>query len=307
MSLFETFFFVERSFTMTPLRQRMREDMAIRNFAKNTQSSYLTQVCAFSKHFGKSPDELGPEEIHAWQVHLLEVKKLTPQSIGCAAAALRFLYKVTLKREWDVDEIPLPKKPFKLPVILSREEVAYFLECVGNLKHRTILMTAYAGGLRISEITRLKISDIDSLRMVLRVDQGKGQKDRYVMLSPQLFEILRHWWRVARPDHGLFPGNIPGRPISKAAVEQARQKAHRMCGVRKPITPHSLRHAFATHLLEAGTDVRTIQLLLGHRSSATTSQYLKVAISMVCATTSPFDLLPYPPDPLPPFQPPVNF
>ncbi|MBC8007271.1 MAG: tyrosine-type recombinase/integrase [Prolixibacteraceae bacterium] len=292
---------------MTPLRQRMLEDMGIRNFAKNTQSSYLTQVCAFAKHFGKSPDQLGPEEIRAWQLHLLEVKKLTPKSIGLAAAALRFLYKVTLKLEWAVEEIPLPKQPLKLPVILSREEVTHFFECIGSLKHRTILMAAYAGGLRISEVTRLKVNDIDSQRMVLRVDQGKGQKDRFVMLSPQILEILRHWWRVARPEHWLFPGAIPSQPISRGAVNRACQKAHRMCGIHKPITPHSLRHAFATHLLESGTDVRTIQLLLGHRSLATTSHYLKVATSTVCATTSPFDLLPRPPEPLPPTQPPVHF
>lgn len=292
---------------MTPLRQRMLEDMGIRNFAKTTQSSYLTQVCAFAKHFGKSPDQLGPEEIRAWQLYLLEVKKLTRKSIGIAAAALRFLYKVTLKCEWAVEEIPLPKQPLKLPVILSREEVTHFFECIGNLKHRMILMTAYAGGLRVTEVTRLKISDIDSQRMVLRVDQGKGQKDRFVMLSPQLLEILRHWWRVARPKSWLFPGNIPGQPITRGAVEKACQKAHRMCGIHKPITPHSLRHAFATHLLESGTDVRTIQLLLGHRSLATTSHYLKVSTSTVCAATSPFDLLPRPPEPLPPPRPPVHF
>lgn len=292
---------------MTPLRQRMLEDMGIRNFTKNTQSSYLTQVGAFAKHFDKSPELLGLEEIRAWQVHLLEVKKLTPQSIGCAAAALRFLYKVTLKREWPVEEIPLPKRPHKLPVILSREEVAHFFDCIGNLKYRMILMTTYAGGLRISEAIHLKISDIDSQRMVLRVGQGKGQKDRYVMLSPQLLEELRHWWRVARPEHWLFPGKIPGQPISKDAVEQACQKAHRLSGIRKPITPHCLRHAFATHLLESGTDVRKIQLLLGHRSLATTSQYLKVATSTVCATTSPFDLLPHLPEPLSPPRPPVHF
>lgn len=292
---------------MTPLRQRMLEDMGIRNFTKNTQSSYLTQVGAFAKHFNKSPELLGLEEIRAWQVHLLEVKKLTPQSIGIATAALRFLYKVTLKRAWPVEEIPLPKRPHKLPVILSREEVAHFFDSIGNLKYRTMLMTAYAGGLRISEVIHLKIDDIDSRRMVLRVDQGKGRKDRYVMLSPQLLEELRHWWRVARPEHWLFPGKIPGQPISKDAVEQACQKAHRLCGIRKPITPHSLRHAFATHLLESGTDVRKIQLLLGHRSLATTSQYLKVATSTVCATTSPFDLLPHLPEPLPPPQPPVHF
>jgi integrase/recombinase XerD len=293
---------------MTPLRQRMLDDMGIRNFSKNTQSSYLLQISAFARHFGKSPEELGPEEIRTWQVHLLNDKKLNPKSVGCAAAALRFLYKVTLKREWPVEEIPLPKKPFKLPVILSREEVAHFLDCIGNLKHRTILMTAYAGGLRISEVTHLKVGDIDSKRMTLRVDQGKGNKDRYVMLSPQLLEVLRHWWRVARPDAWLFPGNIPGEPISTSSVQAACQKALRMSGIRKPLTPHSLRHAFASHLLEAGTDVRRIQLLLGHRSLQTTSQYLKVATSTVCATESPFDLLPHLPEPLlPPPPPPAHF
>ena len=291
---------------MTSLRQRMLEDMGIRNLALNTQSAYLQQVRAFAKHFGKAPDLLGPEEIRAWQVHLLKDKKLTPKSIGIAAAALRFLYKVTLKRDWAVEEIPLPKMPLKLPVILSREEVIKFLECVGSLKHRTILMAAYAGGLRISEATRLKVSDIDSQRMVLRVDQGKGRKDRYVMLSPRLLEILRTWWKATHPAVWLFPGAMPDQPITRGAVEQACQKAHRMCGIHKPITPHSLRHAFATHLLESGTDVRTIQLLLGHRSLATTSHYLKVATSTVCATTSPFDLLPHPPQPTPP-SPPAHF
>jgi integrase/recombinase XerD len=285
-------FFVERKFIMTSLRQRMLEDMGIRDFAKNTQVSYPIQINSFAKYFGKSPEMLGPEEIRTWQVHLLKVKKLAPQSIACATAALRFLYSITLKRRWAMEAIPLPKIPFTLPIILSREEVSRFLESISNLKHRTILMTVYAGGLRISEAIHLKVSDIDSQRMVLRIDQGKEQKDRYVMLSPQLLEELRHWWRVARPEHWLFPGNIAGQPISKEAVEIACQKAHRLCGIRKPITPHSLRHAFATHLLESGTDVRKIQLLLGHRSLETTSRYLKVATNTLCTTVSPFDLLP---------------
>jgi integrase/recombinase XerD len=292
---------------MTPLRQRMLEDMGIRNFASNTQSSYVLQVRAFSRYFGQPPENLGPEEIRTWQVHLLKDKKLTPKSIGIAAAALRFLYKVTLKRDWAVEEIPLPKQPLKLPVILSREEILHFFECIGSVKHRTILMVAYAGGLRVTEATRLKVSDIDSQRMVLRVDQGKGQKDRDVMLSPRLLEMLREWWKVARPETWLFQGAIPGRPITRGAVEQACQKAHRMSGIRKPITPHSLRHAFATHLLESGTDVRTIQLLLGHRSLGTTSRYLKIATSTLCATTSPFDLLPHPPQPSPPSPPAAHF
>ena len=277
---------------MTPLRQRMLEDMGIRNFAENTQLSYLQQVSLYARYFDRSPDELGPEQVRAYQVHLTKTRKLSPSSIGTATAALRFLYKVTLKQNWAPDDIPMPKKPFKLPVILSPEEVMHFLDSVASLKHRTIMTTAYAAGLRVSEAAHLRVTDIDSKRMVLRVDQGKGRRDRDVMLSPRLLEELRSYWKVARPKTWLFPGDIPGRPITRNAVELACRKAHRAAGVRKPITPHSLRHAFATHLLEAGTDLRKIQLLLGHRSLATTSRYLKVATSTVCATTSPFDLLP---------------
>jgi site-specific recombinase XerD len=292
---------------MTPLRQRMLEDMEIRNLSHNTQLSYLQQISSFAKYFQRSPETLGPEEIRAYQVHLTNERKLAPGSLCIIASALRFLYKVTLKRTWVDTEIPLPKKPFKLPVVLSREEVAHFFESIASSKHRTILMTAYAAGLRISEVTRLKITDIDSQRMMLRVEQGKGQKDRYVMLSPQLLEILRAYWQATRPKHWLFPGDILGRPISKDAVEQACQKAHRVSGIKKPITPHSLRHGFATHLLEAGTDVRKIQLLMGHRSLATTARYLKVATTTVCATTSPFDLLPRPEPTPPPPTPPAYF
>jgi len=258
---------------MTPLRQRMTEDMEIRNLAHNTQLSYLQQVSSLAKYFQRSPETLGPEEIRAYQVHATTERKLAPGSLCIIASALRFLYKVTLKREWVDAEIPLPKKPFQLPVILSREEVAHFLESIASSKHRTILVTAYAAGLRISEVTRLKITDIDSQRMMIRIAQGKGQKDRYVMLSLQLLEILRAYWKATRSKEWLFPGDIPGRPITTDAVEQACQKARRVSGIKKPITPHSLRHAFATHLLESGTDVRKIQLLMGHRSLATTARY----------------------------------
>ena len=210
-------------------------------------------------------------------------------------AALRFLYKVSLKKDWPFEDvIPAPRKPQTLPVVLSPEEVAQFLGCVGSTKHRAILSVCYAAGLRISEAVGLVPTDIDSQRMVIRVNQGKGQKDRYVMLSPKLLEILRTWWRVEKPRHWLFPSDIPGQHISRDAVGQACQKAHRLSGIRKPVTPHSLRHAFAVHLLESGTDVRTIQLLLGHRSLATTAQYLRIAASKVCATSSPLDLLPTP-------------
>ena len=226
---------------MTPLRQRMLEDMSIRNFAENTQQSYLQQVSSFARYFHCSPDALGPEKVREYQVHLVEDCKLAPSSIGIAVSALRFLYKVTLKQPWVPDEIPMPKKPFKLPVILSPEEVMRFLESVHSMKHRAILMAAYAAGLRVSEATHLKVTDIDSQRMMLRVDQGKGQRDRYVMLSPRLLEELRSYWRAGRPKTWLFPGDIPGSPISRHAVGLACQKARRCCGIQTPRSGGSSR------------------------------------------------------------------
>ncbi len=278
---------------MTPLRQRMTEDMQVRNFSPHTQATYLHQVARFACHFRQSPEALGPEEIRAYQLSLTTEKRLAPSSILTAVAALRFLYRVTLKRAWPVAAlIPAPKKPRTLPIVLSRTEVQRFLATVPSLKHRTILSVCYAAGLRISEAVRLQPADIDSQRMVLRVTQGKGQKDRNVMLSPRLLALLRTWWRVATPRTWLFPGTRAGRPITPDAVEEACLQAQRRCGIPKPITPHALRHAFAVHLLEGGTDVRTIQLLLGHRSLTTTARYLRIATSTVCATRSPFDLLP---------------
>jgi site-specific recombinase XerD len=290
---------------MTVLRQRMTEDMQVRNLSTHTQASYLQQVSLFARYFRTSPDALTPEHIRTYQIYLTNEKKLATSSIHTAVAALRFLYRVTLKKEWTFGEdIPLPKKPQKLPVVLSPEEVVHFLGCVDCGKHRVILTTCYAAGLRISEVVRLKAAAIDSARMVIRVAHGKGSKDRYVMLSPRLLEILRNYWKAARPKEWLFPGIAKGRPISKEAVEAACQKAHRLSGLSKPVTPHSLRHAFAVHLLESGTNLRTIQLLLGHRSLATTARYLRIATSKVCATSSPLDLLPRPvpaePEPVPP-------
>ena len=290
---------------MTPLRQRMTEDMQIRNLSPHTQRSYLQQVSGFAQFFDQSPEQLGPEQIRAYQVYLTNEKKLAPQSIIIAVAALRFLYNVSLQKDWDLAHLlPTPKKPQTLPIVLSPEEVLQFLGCVRSTRNRAVLTTCYAAGLRISEALHLQPVDIDSRRMVLRVEQGKGRKDRYVMLSPQLLETLRQYWRAVRPNGWLFEGNIPGRPLDKSAVEQACHKARRLAGIRKPITPHSMRHAFAVHLLEAGTDVRTIQLLLGHRSLATTAHYLRIATSKVCSHSSPLDLLPRPlpivPEPAPP-------
>ena len=235
---------------MTSLRQRMTEDMQVRNLALNTQTSYVQQVSLFARHFNRPPEQLGPEDIRAYQVYLTNEKKLAPGSVLIAVAALRFLYKVSLKKDWSFEDvIPAPKKPQKLPVVLSPEEVLQFLGCFASIKHRAILTTCYAAGLRISEAVCLKPTDIDSQRMVIRVDQGKGQKDRYVMLSPKLLQILRSWWRVDKSQHWLFPGDIPGRHISKDAVELACQKTRRLSGIRKPITPHSMRHYAASRTM----------------------------------------------------------
>lgn len=293
---------------MTVLRQRMTEDMQVRNLSPHTQASYLQQVSLFARHFRMSPDALTPEHIRTYQIYLTNEKKLAPNSIHTAVAALRFLYRVTLKKDWTFGEdIPLPKKPQKLPVVLSPEEVVHFLNCVDCRKHRVILTACYAAGLRISEAVRLKAAAIDSARAVVRVEQGKGRKDRYVMLSPMLLEILRSYWRAVRPKEWLFPGIHDDRPITKDAVEAACQKAHRLAGLSKPVTPHSLRHAFAVHLLESGTDLRTIQLLLGHRGLATTAKYLRIATNKVCATSSPLDLLPHPAPAKSPPTPPKHF
>jgi site-specific recombinase XerD len=275
---------------MTILRQRMIEDMQVRNLSPSTRDTYLLQVSLFARHFCKSPALLGPEELRSYQVFLTNDKKLAPSSIQIAVAALRFLYKITLKQQWSFEEVlPAPKMPDMLPRILSRDEVRHFLGCVESLKHRAILTSCYAAGLRISEAVHLKTSDIDSQRMVIRVAQGKGHKDRYVMLSPKLLDTLRDYWRIERPKQWLFPGYLD-QPITRHAVGVACRQAQRRSGLAKPVTPHSLRHAFAVHLLEAGTDVRTIQLLLGHRGLATTAKYLRIAASKVCAATSPLDL-----------------
>ena len=289
---------------MTILRRRMTEDMRIRNLSSHTQASYLQQVTQFARYFGKSPDKLGAEDIRTYQLYLTKERELATSSIHIAIAALRFFYRTTLKRDWTFEEVlPLPKKPQKLPVVLSPQEVEHFLDCVKRLKARVILTACYAAGLRISEAVRLRPTCIDSKRMVIRVVQGKGQKDRYVMLSVRLLEILRTYYKSERPKDWLFPGHYPGQPISTGAIEDACQKGRRISGISKPVTPHSLRHAFAVHMLEAGTDLRTIQLLLGHRSLATTARYLRIATNKVCANSSPLDLLPRPisePKPTPP-------
>jgi site-specific recombinase XerD len=272
----------------------MLDDMSIRNFSPNTQRIYLSYVSSFAMHFGRSPEQLAPEHAREFLVHLAQGRHLTAGTLLVATAALRFLFKVTLRRAWTVDDLPVAKKPLRLPVVLSRDEVAQFLGSVINLKHRTIFTTIYAAGLRVSEAVHLKVHDVDSQRMMLRVEQGKGFKDRFVMLAPRLLEALRLYWHAQHPRDGwLFPGKAPGLPLCASSVQAACQRAHQRSGIAKPITPHSLRHAFATHLLEEGTDLRTIQLLLGHRSLATTACYLKVSTGTVCAAVSPLERLPH--------------
>ena len=282
---------------MTPLRRRMTEDMQIRNLAHCTQQSYLDQVTRFANHFRRSPDRLGPEHIRDYQLFLTAEKQLAPGSIGVAVSALRFLYGVTLGKDWDIAEVlPAPKQPSTLPVVPSPDEAVRFLDAVTPIANRAVLTACYAAGLRVSEAVRLHPRDIDSQRMVIRVEQGKGAKDRYTMLSERLLAVLRDYWRRTRPaGEWLFPGLLPGSHLTRHTVARACRKARERAAIDKPLTPHSLRHGFAIHLLENGVDVRTIQMLLGHRSLATTARYLPVARSQVCSATSPFDLLPRPP------------
>jgi integrase/recombinase XerD len=277
---------------MSPLRRRMIEDLQIRNLTGNTQRVYIEQVARFARYFGKSPEHLGPAEIRAYMLHLANERRLAASSINVTVSALRFFYTITLKRPWAVkDDIPAGKQAKKLPVVMSQDEVARFLAAVDNLKHRVILTVCNATGLRISEAVRLTPDAIDSRRMVIRVVQGKGRKDRYVMLPPRLLELLRDYWKRARPGIWLFPGDRPDRPISPLTINHTCREVRARCGINKPVAPHALRHAFAVHLLEAGTDLRTIQLLLGHRNLSTTARYLLIATSKVCATTSPLESL----------------
>lgn len=276
---------------MTPLRLRMLEDMRIRNLSACTQKSYVSQVARFAAYFGQSPEHLGPEHIREYQRHLVDDLNLKPQSLVVAVAAIRFVFNITLGRALDIREIPLPRQPKRLPIVLSTDEVARLLAAAVSLKHRTWLTTTYATGVRPSELTNLRVGDIDSDRMVVRIDQGKGRKDRYVMLSPILLDLLRTYYRAVRPTHWLFPGREPSRPITTRTAEIACDRARVRAQIAKPITLRSLRHTFATHLLEAGADVRTIQLLLGHRSLSTTARYTHVSRTSVCATPSPLDRL----------------
>jgi integrase/recombinase XerD len=276
---------------MTPLRRRMIDDMTLRNFTPQTIKAYVRCVARFAQHFHTSPDHLGSEQVRVYLLHLVQQRRVSRSYYKLTRCALRFFYRVTLGRDDVPESIPPAKRPRTLPVVLSPDEVARFFAAIRNVKHRALLMTAYAAGLRVSEVTQLRVDDIDSSRMVIRVRQGKGQKDRYVMLSPRLLEILRAYWRAVRPRDILFPGAIPGRPITTGCVRKSCHRARHAAGLGKHITVHTLRHSFATHLLEAGTDLRTIQVLLGHHSFSSTARYVHVATASLPSVKSPFDRL----------------
>jgi len=276
---------------MTQLRQRMLEELQRRNYSSRTIRLYLQHVAKFAQHFHRSPDQLGAEDIRQYQLFLIQEKKLAWSSYNQIVCALRFFYAKVLKRAFLLQDIPFPRTVQKLPLILSQEEVARILTAPPHLKSRALLMTIYAAGLRRSEVASLRVRDIDSARMTITVHQGKGQKDRVVMLSPVLLQMLRRYWRHHKPKEWLFPGENLGQPISGNDVFAVFHNAVRRAGIAKKVCPHSLRHSFATHLLESGTDLRTIQILLGHRSLKTTSRYLHVSQQQVRATISPLDNL----------------
>ena len=281
---------------MTHLRKMMLEELERRNYAQTTIYSYLRAVSEFSLHFHRPPNQLGPEHIRQYQAHLFGQRKLAPSTVTQRLAALRFFYIKTLRKPWSIAETPYPKKVQRLPIILSAEEVAQLIDSALAPFHRILLMTLYAAGVRRAELARLKITDIDSRRMIIHIQGGKGRKDRDVMLSPKLLEALRAYWRGLRhkPTHWLFPGgrwHTANHPITPKAVWYACQKAAQRAGIGKKVHPHTLRHCFATHLLENGADLRTIQVLLGHRDLEETTIYLHLSQRHLNATASPLDSL----------------
>ena len=274
----------------SPLRRRMIEDMTVRNLSPATQRSYIHAVAKFSRYFGRSPDRLDLEDVRAYQVYLV-AQGISWPSLNQTVCALRFFYGVTLGRSEIPERIAYAREPRKLPVILGADEVVRFLEAVPSLKTRTALTTAYGAGLRASEAVSLKMADIDSSRMLIQVRHGKGAKDRTVMLSPQLLGILRTYWRLARPKEWLFPGRDETKPIDVQVLHAACRSATKAAGLAKRVTVHTLRHSFATHLLESAVDIRIIQVLLGHNSLSTTARYTQVATTTIARTQSPLDRL----------------
>lgn len=278
---------------MTPLRKRMLEDMRLRNFSKETQRSYIHYIADFAMYFRTSPAHLGPEAVRDYQLYLIEERKMSADSVNCFTAAAKFLFLTTLELPWSESHFVRLRVPNKLPVALSPGEVERFFHHAGVLKHRAVLMLCYGAGLRISEAVSLKPADIDSARMLIRIEDGKGAKDRYVPLSPRLLEVLRAYWRGQRPrGPWLFPSAKPHRHISPSTIQQVCREASLRAGIQKHVTAHMLRHSFATHLLENGTDIRIIQVLLGHTRIDTTARYTRVTPETIAAVTSPLDAPP---------------
>ena len=281
---------------ISPLRQRMIEDMCLRKLSEKTQSGYIRWVKHFAAFLGRSPDTATAEDLRCYQLHLSE-SGVSRISLNAAITALRFLFEVTLGRGELMAKMSHVRVPRKLPVVLSPEEVERLLDAAPGLKYKAALSVAYGAGLRVSEVVALKVEDIDSRRMVIRVDQGKGRKDRYVMLSATLLRVLRAWWREAKargkmlPHGWLFPGQDPLTPLSARQLNRACHAAAEAAGITKRVSPHSLRHAFATHLLEHKEDIRVIQVLLGHKKLETTALYAQVATRTLSAVTSPLDRL----------------
>jgi site-specific recombinase XerD len=278
---------------MTGLRKMMLEELQRRNYSEITTRKYLQYVTAFARHFGKSPDQLGPNELRSYQAYLLQERKVTPGTAVNCVAALRFLFIKTLKRHQFREFLPYPKDRRRLPTVLSPEEVSRLINAAGTLFRRTLLMTLYGTGMRRSELAHLKVGDIDSQRMIIRVVAGKGGKDRDLPLSPTLLETLREYWRWRKPKLYMFPTRTRGlpieEPISDKTVCIACSEAARRAGINKRVTPHTLRHSWATHWLEAGSDLRTIQVLLGHGDLETTAQYLHLSRRHLQAVSNPLD------------------
>jgi site-specific recombinase XerD len=269
----------------------MLEDLRIRNYAVRTQETYIDAVAAFAKHFRRSPDLLGSDDVRTYQVYLVHERKASWTVLNQAVCALRFFYGTTLGMDWMIKHIPYAKKERTLPVVLSQGEVAKLLGAVRNIKHRALMLVAYSTGLRISEIAHLRVADIDSERMAIHVHLGKGRKDRVVPMSPVLLVTLRKYWLIKKPRGFLFAASSPDRPMSTSTMTKVVQHASRTSGIGKRVTTHTLRHTFATHHLEAGTDLRTLQMLMGHRSLTTTSSYLHVSTERLRSTKLPLDFL----------------
>jgi integrase/recombinase XerD len=276
----------------TPITKRMAEDMLVRNLALRTIDSYTYHVDRFARHFGKQPEDLGPEQIREFQLWMIQVNQSSWSQFNQAVCALRFLYTFTIKRDWSVQMIPFGKRPKKLPTVLGQEEVHDLIQCVDNPKHRAVLITLYAAGLRLAEATGLKLPDIDSQRMQLKINGGKGGKDRYVPISPRLLDELRAYWKIDRPSNYLFPGKTPDVPLSSATIQKACRLAAALARISKTVTPHTLRHSYATGLLEAGVDLMAISKLLGHSSFLTTMIYLHCRRQHLGTAPSPLDWLP---------------